>query len=67
MGWLLKILLIQEKKYFGCSIAICLIVDKKGGGGGGSNSSAPQQQFNFKYQTLLTNCIEWLTLRNTVL
>ena len=29
-----KILLIQEKtKYFGCSIAICLIVDKKGGGG----------------------------------
>ena len=48
----------KKKKYFGCSIAICLIVDKKGGGGGGSNSSALQQQFNFKYQTLLTNCIE---------
>lgn len=48
----------RKKKYFGCSIAICLIVDKKGGGGGGSNSSAPQQQFNFKYQTLLINCIE---------
>lgn len=68
MGWLLKILLIQEKKnkILWCSIAICLIVDKKGGGGGGSNSSAPQQQFNFKYQTLLTNCIEWLNLQNTV-
>lgn len=25
----------RKKKYFGCSIAICLIVDKKGGGGGG--------------------------------
>ena len=46
----------KKTKYFGCSIAICLIVDKKGGGG--SNSSALQQQFNFKYQTLLINCIE---------
>lgn len=25
----------KKAKYFGCSIAICLIVDKKGGGGGG--------------------------------
>lgn len=24
----------KKTKYFGCSIAICLIVDKKGGGGG---------------------------------